>query len=437
MSVYLSVLIAICNYYLLNKRENIGIVVFAILSIICPRTNLIGMHLSYSYIFIPFLLVWCIIKKKNVRFKTRYTTPILLCLLWTVIISFVNSITRGYPVNYLSLIGTYKAILVCAILSQTRAIKENYLLIFRFIIIANVCVMVIELYLLQTLGAVGMMQIVEDLWGTTGGDGIRVDEAENFGVFRLFGTFATSAYPAILSMIGMTIFWNELRRTNSNIALVSFLCSILCGLGSCSKRFFLGGVLFIVLNLVFNMIFKEKSYTKSNSKTISVIVLLWVALPTVFVFLNDYLALDHYMEFLTNGDIIASTETRFGDDGIVNSMIPVIMNNFITGVGDVAIKNVIVTDSMLYVSMYTSGLIGVFFIVISLLMIYRHIINDNNDIKILYCIILFEFVIGTSFYSDFGVLLLAICTYNNMIINNNNNNNVNIQRTQAQSQEKR
>lgn len=272
--------------------------------------------------------------------------------------------------------------------------------------------MAFELYLVNMIGPVSTMTLWEHLWGTTGGEGIRVAEAEEMGVFRLYGTFTTSAFPATLSMVGIALFWSEMRTKNTWLSFFSLIASLLCGIGATSKRFFLGGTLFFLISFFLTMMLRNKNRHNGISKTGLLICVVAVLAPVLYAGLKDILAIDAYMEYLIKGDLSGSMDTRFGDEGVVNSMIPYIHKYFLTGVGEVIIPNVVVTDSYFYILLYKSGLIGLVFFIFFFLRIIIRVVH----LRIITCyivlgVIILEFFISTEFISDLGLFFESFILY--------------------------
>lgn len=410
MNIIIGLVIAYINYILLIKDEAKAINLFVILSVIFPRSIVGSIHLSYSYVFFPFLLWWYIkIKKQNILCD-YYSLPLYCCLIWTCIVTFISPLflSEVQP-NYISLIGTLKFIIIILILGRCSCINNDYLYILRVIIFANCIAMIAEFFMMQSIGSVETSKIIETLWGATGNNNFRSERVESgFGMSRLFGTFNTSAFPATLSIMGIALFWNELRKNNSYIALLSLLASLLCGMGTASKRFFMGGCLFWLLAIILNCFMGEKKRTKRNTKIIYLVVSFIVVTPLIYSLLKDYLAIDYYLQFLLDRDIQGATESRFGEDTIMSAMISYVKKYWITGLGDVTIENVNVTDSMYYVTLFKSGVIGFAFILSLLFLLLKKAIRKVlPNALIVLAIIVFEFIIGTEFYSDLGALMLA------------------------------
>ncbi len=153
--------------------------------------------------------------------------------------------------------------------------------------------------------------------------------------------------------------------------------------------------------------------SKKDYKLPVVIFFLVFIVVVLYNLLGDVLYLDYYLQFLTEGNIGGSLETRFGEDGAVNAMKAIIAKYWLTGLGEFSIKNVNVTDSQFYCALYKSGILGValYFGVFGKLAL-KTIRSKKTYVAIILFLIVFEFFISTEFFSPLGIFLLSyvICS---------------------------
>ena len=413
MNIIWGLIISIINYKLLCKDTAKGIVLFCILLVCCPVFAVGDLSLQYSYLFLPFLYVWH--KRYN---KCNYSIAsviypfigILGLTLFATVLSLTLYDVTGV-VAVFAILGTMKSLFIIYILSKTSAFRERFLIIVGCIILINSIVLFIEFNLLRTWGAGQVLETWMRLFGNMGNTGSLEYSLETETVGRLHGTFTTSSLVGSLSMLGIGVFTIKYFMDLKWNSILMVLCSLFVGLCSSSKRFFLGGVAVLVLCLFIRLFWIHSS--KTDYKLPMVVALMAFIMVVLYNLLGDVLYLDYYLQFLIEGNVGESLETRFGEDGAVKAMQTVIAEYWLTGLGEFSIKNVNVTDSQFYCAFYKSGIFGV---ALYFVLFYKLVLNTirvkNCYVAIVLFLIIFEFFISTEFYSPLGRLLLsyAICS---------------------------
>lgn len=410
MPFYLGLIIAIINYIVLLKNEEKGLILFSVLFVTCPVTIIGSISLYYSYLFLPFLLIWAITHPQNYYDRPMFVLgPLMIYFCITIFATAFSSINNIGKVNYFSFIGILRYLIILAILSTRKHFQQNFIKILKCIVLINVFAITIELLLLQIWTYDSVVQLWLKLYGTLGNSG-SLDSIMEFGSLgRLQGTFASSAFPGTLSYVGIGMFLLNYFKERKWSSIFMILCSIYIGFASASKRFFLGAVVIVAICMIIKLLWGKNLHSDYKFG-----ILLGVAFITVsylYVTLSENLGIEYYADYLLRGDFIGSTETRFGEDGVVNSMIPYIEKYWLFGLGETIIENVLVTDSAFYITLFSTGILGMIaFIVMFVNLIIRALSIKNVYVYIILYTIMFEYIISNEFFSSLGIFFLAFAT---------------------------
>lgn len=425
MNILLGIALVVVNAIVLNRNSDKGIELFVILSLVAPVSKLGSTSIYYNYLFLPVLLWWAF---KNRYFNVRVVDKagFWLFVYWLVVlVSTVLSVLAGVSnkVNIFSIIGTLRYILIFLILCKEQVIKDRFNEIMSIVLIINLVAMMIEWVLLQIYSYDTVIKIWLKLYATSGSSG-SLSSQLNFGaVGRLNGTFSSSAFISTLSVIGLAFFVTEYRIKRSSKDIFMLVVSLFCGIASSSKRFFLGGILVVVLSYLYGLVFNKelKERIRGNDWKFPLVIIVLLSFFLIFYnFFRDYLAVDYYMKYLLEGKFAKSFSSRFGESGVVNSMKDNIKNNLIIGVGEVFIPNVDVTDSSFYTTLYFSGIIGLITIVLFFLELMKRVVREKSLYKaLILSVMMFEFIISTEFFSHLGILMLAYVGTNTMYTRKN------------------
>lgn len=410
MPFYLGLIIAIFNYIVLLKNEEKGLILFSILFVTCPVTIIGSISLYYSYLFLPFLIIWAFTHPQHYYERPMFVLgPLLIYFCLTVFATAFSSINSIGKVNYFSFIGIMRYLIILAILSTRKYFQKNFIKILKYIILINVFAITIELILVRIWPYDSVVQLWLKLYGTLGNSG-SLDSIMEFGSLgRLQGTFASSAFPGTLSYVGIGMFLLNYFKERKWSSIFMILCSIYIGFASASKRFFLGAVVVVAICMIIKLL-----WGKNLHYDYKIGVLLgssFIAIIYLYGSLSENLGIEYYADYLLRADFIGSTKTRFGEDGVVNSMIPYIEKYWLLGLGEIIIDNVLVTDSAFYITLFSTGILGMLaFIIMFLNLIIRAISIKNIYVGIILYTILFEYIISNEFFSSLGIFFLAFVT---------------------------
>lgn len=410
MPFYLGLIIAIINYIVLLKNEEKGLILFSVLFVTCPVTIIGSISLYYSYLFLPFLIIWAITHPQNYYDRPMFVLgPLMIYFCITMLATAFSSINSIGKVNYFSFIGILRYLIILAILSTRKHFQQNFIKILKCIVLINVFAITIELLLLQIWTYDSVVQLWLKLYGTLGNRG-SLDSIMEFGSLgRLQGTFASSAFPGTLSYVGIGMFLLNYFKERKWSSIFMILCSIYIGFASASKRFFLGAVVIVAICMIIKLLWGKNLH--SDYKFGILLGVAFIAVSYLYVTLSENLGIEYYADYLLRGDFIGSTETRFGEDGVVNSMIPYIEKYWFFGLGETIIENVLVTDSAFYITLFSTGILGMIaFIVMFVNLIIRALSIKNVYVYIILYTIMFEYIISNEFFSSLGIFFLAFAT---------------------------
>lgn len=424
MHIILGIIIALFNYWLLCRNEEKGIILYCILLVVCPVSIIGEVSIYYSYISLPFLAFWYIQHPKRQYRAAKFVIPLIIIVFWDFIATvYALSIGISSEVNYFGFTGLIRNIIILIILAKQKAIKERFLIILGAVLIINCIVQTIELFLLQIWSYDMVVNVWRQLYGTMGNTGSMDHLIEYGAVGRLQGTFSSSAFTATLSVIGIGCFLMRYFERKQWVDIIMVVASLYCGLGSASKRFFLGGVLIVIVCIILRSFWKRKNERSFDYKFPVFVMVVIISLSVLYTFLNEYLTLDYYLDYLIKGNLSGSMESRFGkEEGVVNSMLPYIREYWLIGLGEISIKGVLVTDSEFYVTLFKLGVVGIVCYIFFWGKLFRKVmIQKEGYVAIVLIWSIFEFVISTEFSTNLGVLLLgfvlaSICCHKDLKI---------------------
>lgn len=424
MPFILGLLISVVNYLLLCRNTQNGVILYCVLLVVCPVTIIGSISIFYSYLSLPFLILWYLRHTRKGVKAIKYISPLVVLWIWELIATgFSVSIGIVDSVNYFGFIGTIRNIIILLILSKQLDLKEHFITILGVIILINCCAITLELALLQVWSYDAVINTWMSYYGTLGNTGSLEHMLELGTVGRLHGTFASSAFLGTLSVIGIGCFLMRYFERKQWSDILMIVASLYCGLGSASKRFFLGSVLIVAICILLRFFWKKRSEKSFDYKFPVFVFTVVATLSVLYSFLNEYLTLDYYLDYLIKGNISGSMDTRFGkEEGVVNSMLPYIKEYWYVGLGEVTIKNVLITDSDLYVTLFKAGIIGLLCFVFFWGRLFRSVmlLKDGYVGIVLYWS-MFEFIISTEFSSNLGVLLVgfvfaSVCIKRNLVV---------------------
>lgn len=424
MPFILGLLISVVNYLLLCKNTQKGVVLYCVLLVVCPVTIIGSISIFYSYLSLPFLILWYLRHKRKGVKAIKYIAPLVVLWIWELIATgFSVSIGIVDSVNYFGFIGTIRNIIILLILSKQVDLKEHFITILGAIILINCCAITLELALLQVWSYDAVINTWMSYYGTLGNTGSLEHMLELGTVGRLHGTFASSAFLGTLSVIGIGCFLMRYFERKQWSDILMMVASLYCGLGSASKRFFLGSVLIVAICILLRFFWKKRSEKSFDYKFPVFVFTVVATLSVLYSFLNEYLTLDYYLDYLIKGNISGSMDTRFGkEEGIVNSMLPYIKEYWYVGLGEVTIKNVLITDSEFYVTLFKAGIIGLLCFIFFWGRLFRSVmLLKDGYVGIVLAWSMFEFIISTEFSSNLGVLLVgfvlaSVCIKRNIVV---------------------
>ena len=241
------------------KNTQKGVILYCILLVVCPVAIIGSTSVFYSYLSLPFLILWYLQnRKKNIK-SLKYVIPLVIVWIWEIIAT-VFSVSFGIAdsVNYYGFVGIVRNIIVLLILAKQIDLKENFVTILGAIILINCLAITLELALLQIWSYDTVITTWMSYYGTLGNTGSLEHMLEQGTVGRLHGTFASSAFLGTLSVIGIGCFLMRYFERKQWSDIFMMVASLYCGLGSASKRFFLGSVLIVAICILLRIVWKKK-----------------------------------------------------------------------------------------------------------------------------------------------------------------------------------
>jgi len=416
MNGLIGITVLFYNWYVINRNRERGIVLYCVLALVLPVSYIFGVPVDYELLSFP-VIVLLLLSKSSGRISVRYEYIAWTCwFIWMFIITVSSLLLMGKDaeIGWLSILGFLRCIIIITFLYKEPSFRKKFADIIRIVIFINVIAVTLELVLALLISDAYVIETRAQLYGTLGNAGALLGYVSSGRLDRFFGTFESSAFLGILSILGIFILGNEYGKGKTKARKIDFVAiigSVYLGVMCSSKRFYLG---IVAMSLFYFFVRSRLSHTKPKisrgaiSRTVLLIVSGLVAFFVFYSYIKDRVAGAYYLGLLLKGRFMESLSSRFGENGAVSAMRNIIESYPITGVGNISINGVNITDSMLYVVLYMTGRIGLFFMAIFFVLLLRHVVRQKNIIGyIVYAVVLFEFVISTAFYSTLGIILLA------------------------------
>jgi hypothetical protein len=226
---------------------------------------------------------------------------------------------------------------------------------------------------------------------------------------RLTGTFANTAPAGYFFLLVLGIHLVDYTMTRSRYAALIIVVSVICGIATVSKTFYVGFPILLLINFVLYWIMKGKEKTHIRGLDLKKPVIIVMAVLGIIFFLNftsDKLSTAYYIENIRLTNIFSS---RYNEQtGNLIETIDVIKDNLFIGVGATRISNEFVGDSLYVSILHGTGVLGL--ITISILMVKLIITNirkvNRQNLLLLFCILMVGFAVPTLF-NILGIIILA------------------------------
>lgn len=240
--ILVNVIVAFCNSYIYFKDWKKGLFIYCILACLWPLTRIGNIILSYEILGFCFLLPSVFFRFLRFR-DIIWRKEIFLYIIWVIyilVVTLVSVLRHGANINFI-LIFSYFRYCILLLLFLQENIAKNYLkYFFEILVPINFIVCLIQAYIPGSYIVfcnlyVKRQDIIPHIEANAG----------NYG--RLYGTFSICTQLSIFALMA-TVFYSVyyLFKNNSAKTLLYLIISIIIGIGSASKMYFLGSFVLIL-----------------------------------------------------------------------------------------------------------------------------------------------------------------------------------------------
>lgn len=420
MSWAIGTAILIFNLYVLNRNRENGIILYCVLILVCPSSYFGDYSIGYDWVSFP-IVILMLMENYSINRSIQIASWIWInWFFWLIGVTFSNYNIISNEINWFGIIGLVKYFCIFLLLSSERWFHKNFLIIISIIIWINVIACGFQYIFSVLISDAWVLEVQRYLYGTVGNWGAMQAELEVGRITRFYGTFPSSAYLGILSIVGLYGFWHKYTQERRAYYYLLIISCLFLGIVSSTKRFYLGFWVLGVYYLLITKFSKQKSPSKDivrnraciYNKFIS-IIFGGLAAILFFVFFKDRIG-TYYISFLLNMDFARAFYTRFSDIGVVAMMRPYIYHYPIAGVGNLLIDGVRVTDSLLYMTLFWSGVVGLAIMILFFVCLFKNVVQEKDLFKyLIFGGMLIEFVISTMVWSPLGIIFLSyLCPRN-------------------------
>ena len=432
-----SILLFFCvlTVYFILKNKN-PLVIEIVYFIISPCVKLGSLNIDSTYLFVLFVIIVLLIKKKG-KFKAESFNGFFHLMVFWIIFYLLGWIINGQMINLsgviISVLGLIKNILVlyvCALSCVIRSKKELDRIIgksFSVSVLLNLIAV-----LLQMAFPAKMYDICYQLYYSASSTGYtNYDTIKTWGsgffkgkYYRYFGLFDTPMNFSCFIIIVLTLVVVQLSSDKTFFKypkIVSIVCFFLGLLAQC-KIFFLMLPVLIVLYILFN--FKRINFNR-------MIIFSIIIFGIIMIFLNldsiSGISTFRYLRYLK--DPVEAFATRLGSDdkeGYIFKTLQVALQHPLFGVGPVSVAGETIADSS-YIVLFHNG--GIFSLVVLMLIYFRLIVETVKKNQVCLNILIISLLImgmsRTILIS--GSLLLISIFYINKCLNCDSKENNSLQ----------
>jgi len=354
MGNYILFILLLVNLWISFSNPWKGILYYLTFSLISPIFHFNGSFIPYQVIgFFPVVLLYFL--KERRYLITSFYILILIYFLFLFISTFISFIFNIGTVNYISLFGSFRFIIIIFLIFNKNLYKIEE--IYKAFLIISIISLVTSLIQLTIHSST--MLFYDLYWRPSM---TPIIAAVNMGKFiRGMGTFGTPTLLGAFSLIAFCVFYFRLRYNGFNWKL--FFCVIInfvCGIFALSKIFILGLPIIIIIDFLFyffNRLHVNKIIIKRKFFYFLIIGIGIGAISIVWL-VKQGIPILWYLNYLLKPLDAFATRYDSASGGNLINVLSVIKNNILFGVGDVTLKDVFLGDSSYFVLLYNVGLIG-------------------------------------------------------------------------------
>lgn len=407
MNVYWGLGLVLANSIIgIFGKRKLALLIYITLAIIAPITNIFGAKVSYEILgFFPLLFFYLISKKS--RKVSKISIYLISYFSIFILSTLVSNLIHSPRNEFLAIFGVARMILLFLIFIDDTKNLNIIKKALQIALFTNILAMIMQFILPNAVEIFNKLYVKES--------STAISWFLQVGRFtRLTGTFTNTAPAGYFFLVVLAIHLVEYTKTRSKFNAVIIIVSLIGGLATVSKTFYIGCPILLLANFILytSMKSKEKNSVKGlDFKKPAIIIITVLGIILFNNFTSNKLSTSYYIENLGLSKIFVSRYSA--QSGVLMETIDVIKDNLLIGVGATKISNEFVGDSLYVSILHGTGLLGL--IIIGFLMIKLTLTNikkaNRQNLLLLVCILMIGFA-TTTLFNILGMLVLAFVELN-------------------------
>lgn len=347
---------------LTRHRQQLNKIIIAMTMFIIPTIKIGTSRINSLYYWIVFLALFvfafrnlklCINKTQQICLFAQIAVAFTYCLAWAF--NGAGNILLGMVgyIKYIPLIYVY------FIIFQKTGEDELYVVFrkcFRFTLLINLI-----FCLAQIIIPSYMAMLMTNIFANDHSIGFADQVAS--GSLRCYGVYNHPSCLAIFALFSICVNLRLVKRSEKG--LIYIIISVLVGIMSLTKTFFIGIIVLLLLFLLTNIknINNRKVFVVYSISILGGCIL-YAGFDGIILRVREYSpVLAYYMEFIKKP--IEALSTRYSTaDGSLNATKTVILKHILLGVGPNPVIGESINDSAPIVIMHNGGLIALLFVLL-------------------------------------------------------------------------
>lgn len=373
MATWLAILLVVGNTVVCLRRPRVGVALYALLALTAPHAAVAGVKLQYEIAALPFVLPAFFFGTPRFRRGRRYGFLGAYLVLITAS-TIVSLLKYNASVEWIRYAGQVRWLVLIALFVE--CLDRRWVeVVFLGALLINVVVAVVQVASPETV------DVFLQLYGRES-QGVLQRYASQGTISRAMGTMESPVNLGALSLLGFALGSARLlRRGRERVAWTLIVASVVCGLVSLTKTFYLGAPLLVIVILFLGLLPTHLTeYVRPGRiSRLSVNGLIAVALAAGIAYGAVWLrrmglSVTYYASFLFSPR--EAFATRYDEaGGVLATTLDVIADNWLLGVGMTTPAEEFIGDSAYVVLLHHGGLVGLALFVAGLAALLRQIVR--------------------------------------------------------------
>lgn len=417
MSIALCLPVVLFNGVLMIQNLRAGLVFYFILAIVFPNARLAGLAISYEILAFPLLaFIWIYL---HIRRPVEIPSAWMLIGVYFILLLFSSwfSLVRYSALPSLASLFYQVRFALLFLMGWKVLDRRTIEKIFAIVLMINLVGAVIQ-YLVPS-----SVNLFFQLYSKASQTSLATFQKQGF-VSRALGTMTSPVYLGALALMGLAIFWGKiLSGQRGKYRILPFAVAFIVGVLSLTKTFILGTAIILFFGLILKSISKVYTMTITGNvlrlriRTITSTFVILAIMATITIWGIRFLDQSGYPVFWYFAHLVKPLEAfspRASSEGAITSLVPVIIENPLLGVGLTQIHEEFIGDSAYFVVLHDSGFVGALILLLFFAMIMGQSIRryDISGILAVGTVLIVGFAYPVFFRTYSLLIIMYACVPN-------------------------